>query len=260
MSPLILLTNDDGIRASGLTALARSLRIVGRTVIVAPERDNSAVSHALTMRRPLRIEHRDDDVYSVDGTPADCIILALEKLLPAHPALIVSGINPGPNIGDDISYSGTVSAAIEGTMLGVPSIAMSIAGEPPFAWDDAAGFAVQLARHILANGLPADTLLNVNYPDKVPRGVRFTRQGRRTYEGAVKETRDPWGRKHYWIGGGIPSVDQRHDSDGLAVQEGYISITPLHLDLTNYEALALLRTQTVFRETDNGRFILEKND
>ncbi len=252
--PLLLLTNDDGVQAPGLRALASALAALGRVVVVAPERDNSAIGHALTMRRPLRVERVAPDWYAVNGTPADCVVLAFEKLLAGQrPALVASGINPGPNIGDDINYSGTVSAAMEAAMLGVPALSLSLAGDPPHDYGPAARFARRLACHVLEHGLPADTLLNVNYPAvEVPRGVRLTRQGRRIYSGAVKETRDPWGRPHYWIGGGVASVDQRHDTDGAAVEEGYVSVTPLHFDLTNYQALETLRHGLVFQRGAEG--------
>lgn len=241
--PLILVTNDDGIMAPGLAALAGALGGVGRVVVVAPERDNSAASHSLTMRRPLLVREDGPDRFAIDGTPADCVIVGVGKLLNAKPALLVSGINPGPNLGDDISYSGTVSAAIEGTMVGIPSLAVSLAGEEGVGYDLAAAVAARLARLVLAQGLPPDTLLNINVPtrsNEEVKGVRFTRQGRRKYDGAVKETFDPWGRRHYWIGGGTPLLDEDQDTDVQAVVAGWISITPLHLDRTNYGALDYL--------------------
>lgn len=248
MTPLILVTNDDGVRAPGLAILAQALQGVGRTVIVAPDRDNSAASHSLTMTRPLRVKEQGGNRYSVDGTPTDCVTLALGKILSCKPQLVVSGINPGPNLGDDVSYSGTVSAAVEGTMLGVPSLAVSLAGEDPFSYETAAAFAARLARTILDKGLPRDTLLNVNVPNRRPeeiQGVRFTRQGRRVYDGAIKETLDPWGRQHYWIGGGTPFWDEGEDTDAQAIIAGYVSVTPLHLDLTNHKALRKLEAEWV---------------
>lgn len=244
--PLILVTNDDGIQAPGLNYLSSAMRRLGRAVVVAPEQDNSAVSHSLTMRRPLLVREVAPDVYAIDGTPTDCVTLAIGKILGARPDLVVSGINPGPNLGDDISYSGTVSAAKEGTMMGVPSFAISLANGGEGHYDTAADFAGRLADRILREGLPTDTLFNVNIPN-VPagqiKGTRFTRQGRRVYEGAIKETYDPWGRKHFWIGGGTPCWDERNDTDALALQAGYISITPIHLDLTNYDALQILQDE-----------------
>ena len=243
MTPLILVTNDDGIHAPGLAILAQALQALGQTVIVAPDPDNSAASHSLTMKRPLRVKELGHNRYSVDGTPTDCVTLAMGKIVPRKPQLVVSGFNPGPNLGDDVSYSGTVSAAVEGTMLGAPSLAISLAGEEPFCFDTAAAFAVTLARTILDKGLPKDTLLNVNVPNRLREeieGVRFTRQGRRVYDGAIKETFDPWGRQHYWIGGGTPFWDEGEDTDAQAILAGYVSVTPLHLDLTNHAALKKL--------------------
>lgn len=244
MRPLILVTNDDGIHAPGLTHLAQAMQAVGRPVIVAPEQDKSAVSHSLTMRRPLQVKEIEPDRFAMDGTPTDCVTIAIGKILAHKPDLVVSGINPGPNLGDDVSYSGTVSAAVEGTMLGVPSLAVSLAGDSPFCYETAAAFAAQLAQTILDKGLPRDTLLNVNVPNCAPgdiKGIRFTRQGRRIYDDAIKETFDPWGRKHYWIGGGTPYWDEGDDTDAQAIVAGCISITPLHLDLTNHAALKTLR-------------------
>jgi len=242
----ILLTNDDGINAPGLTCLREAISKIARMVVIAPERDNSAISHSLTMNRPLRVHQLEQGIYTVDGTPADCITLAVGKILSSRPALVISGINPGENIGDDINYSGTVSAAVEGTMLGIPSIAISLAGEEPYYFQKAARVAAALAKWILKKGLPPDTLLNVNVPntaDEKPE-ICFTRQGRRTWEGAIKETLDPWGRKHYWIGGGTPSIDKRMDTDAQAIVSGKISITPIHLDLTNHRALSELKNDS----------------
>ncbi|MDH4321358.1 MAG: 5'/3'-nucleotidase SurE [Desulfobulbaceae bacterium] len=242
--PLILVTNDDGVNAPGLLALQNAMQALGRVVVVAPLRDNSAVSHSLTMDRPLRVRTMAEDVYAIDGTPTDCVTIAIEKILTEKPALVASGINPGANLGDDISYSGTVSAAIEATMLGIPAFAVSMAGNDLFDYAAAAYYAEQVGRKILNHGLPRDTLLNLNVPalaaDAI-KGVRFTRQGRRVYEGSITETADPWGRRHYWIGGGTPLWDEGDDTDAKALLDGYVSITPLHLDLTNHEALACLR-------------------
>jgi 5'-nucleotidase len=242
--PLIFVTNDDGIHSPGLTALFEAMKELGRVVVIAPERDNSAVSHSLTMNRPVRVRKVRDDIYAVDGTPTDCVIIGVEKLLDERPDLIVSGINPGGNLCEDISYSGTVSAAIEGTMLGVSSLAFSMPGEEPFHFETAAQVAQNFARKVLSKGLPEDTLLNINVPN-VPSAeglaIQFTRQGKRTYSNVIRETRDPWGKKHYWIGGGIPSWDEGEDTDSRQVHSGRISVTPIHLDLTNYNALKYLR-------------------
>ena len=242
----ILLTNDDGIQSEGLQALYRVMSEEFDTYIVAPDQERSAVSHALTMHRPLKVEVMSERVFTVNGTPTDSVVVAVEKILPEKPALLISGINRGANLGDDITYSGTVSAAIEGTLFGIPSAAVSmvITGERGVHFGTAADFSRRLARFILRYGLPSDTLLNVNVPDlagEMIRGVKFTRQGKRVYDNAIHETLDPWGRKHYWIGGGTPSWEEGNDTDFNAVTNGFISITPIHLDLTNYEALAFLR-------------------
>jgi 5'-nucleotidase len=243
---IILVTNDDGIRSPGLTTLYDSMKEVGDAYIVAPDREKSAVSHALTIHRPLRAECLGDGIYSVNGTPTDCVVLAIEKILPEKPKLVISGINRGANLGDDVTYSGTVSAAIEGTLLGIPSVAVSLLYEDEsiFHFDTAARFSQRLVRDILNGGLPADTLLNVNVPnvpENMVRGIKFTRQGKRVYDNAVHDIPDPWGRNHYWIGGGTPSWQEGNDNDFNAVISRYISVTPLHLDLTNYEALAYLK-------------------
>ena len=238
----ILITNDDGIHSPGLMALKESLAPLGKIVIVAPDRDNSAISHALTMNRPLRLIQLEEDVYTLDGTPTDCVSISLGKVLDRAPDLLVSGINSGPNIGDDITYSGTVSAAIEGTMYAVPSMAVSMAGDQPLNYAKADALIRELAQRVINHGLPANTLMNINFPaaDRL-RGVKITRQGRRIWKQAVQEVRDPRGRVHYWIGGGTPLLDSGKDTDVLALSEGYVSISPIHLDLTNHEGISYFR-------------------
>jgi len=241
----IVLTNDDGVHAPGLKILFQQSLDLGKTVIVAPEHDNSAASHSLTMSRPLRVREIAENIYTINGTPTDCVTIGIGKILPQKPDLVISGINPGPNLGDDVSYSGTVSAAIESTMLGIPSIAVSLAAESePLHYGTAAAFVARMAKIILEKGLPKDTLLNVNVPNTASEGIEgvaFTRRGRRLYDDAIKETFDPWGRKHYWIGGGTPSFDAGEDTDSAAISVNKISITPMHLDPTNYEALKFLQ-------------------
>ena len=247
----ILVTNDDGIHSQGLKTLRESVSGLGRTIVVAPDRDNSAVSHSLTMTRPLQVREIAEDTYTVDGTPTDCVILALGQLLEVKPDLLVSGINSGPNIGDDISYSGTVSAAMEGTMYDVPSMAVSLAGESPLDYTIAGRLAGRLAAKILENVLPPKTLINLNVPPgPTYKGIRVTRQGRRLWEDAIQKTRDPWGRTRYWIGGGNPVKDSGDDTDVRAIQDGYVSITPIHLDLTNHSGISHLRTEWKLEEND----------
>jgi 5'-nucleotidase len=238
----ILITNDDGIHSPGLSALQDALSPLGRVVVVAPDRDNSAISHALTMHRPLRLTRLEEDVYTIDGTPTDCVAIGLSKVLDRAPDLLVSGINSGPNIGDDITYSGTVSAAIEGTMYAVASMAVSMAGEPPLTYTEGKTIILELARQVIKGGLPANTLMNVNIPAATPiKGIRVTRQGRRIWKQAVQEVTDPRGRVHYWIGGGTALLDSGKDTDVQAVSQNFVSISPIHLDLTNHEGISYFK-------------------
>jgi 5'-nucleotidase len=241
----ILVTNDDGIQSRGIIVLAQILREVGEVVVLAPDREQSATAHSLTLHRPLRVEKIKKNFYSVDGTPADCVHLALHGILSAPPQLIVSGINKGPNLGNDITYSGTVSAAFEGTLLGIPSIAVSLASRTRFKFHTAARFAAKTAHYLLKKGLPKDTFLNINVPnleEKEINGYKITRQGRYHVHGnQAVEKLDPRGRKYYWIGGGTMVFDQGGETDYDAVSKGYVSITPLHIDLTNYAAIQGLR-------------------
>lgn len=246
--PTILLTNDDGINADGIKALYDALKKFCRVYMVAPDRERSASSHSLTIHKPLKVQKISDSIFSVNGTPTDCVAVGATKILPERPALIVSGINHGPNLGDDITYSGTVSAAIEGTIMNIPSIAISLdvgVGSKPF-FPTAAQYATTVVKTVLDGSLPYDTFLNVNVPnmpqDRIS-GIRITRQGKRVYDGSIHETRSPWGEIYYWIGGGTPFWEHGEDTDINAVQEGFVSITPLHLDLTNYKAVELLRRQ-----------------
>jgi 5'-nucleotidase len=245
LAPLILVSNDDGIHSDGLQALADALAPHGRVVVVAPDREQSAVSHALTLHRPLRIDPVGAGRYTVDGTPTDCVNLAINGILRERPALVVSGINKGANLGDDVTYSGTVSAAMEGTLLGVPSIAISQIGRAPYDFTIAAAFAGELVERVLASPLPPDTLLNVNVPQfpdgERPRGVVLTRMGKRRYGDAIIEKTDPRGRKYYWIGGEELSFVEEDGTDFSAVSRGAISLTPIHLDLTNYASFEALR-------------------
>lgn len=240
--PHFLITNDDGIHSPGLEALVQALSSLAECTVIAPDRDNSAVSHSLTMNRPLRVTRLKNRVYTLDGTPTDCVAIGLKKISRQKPDLLISGINPGSNLGDDISYSGTVSAAVEGTMYGIPSLAVSLAGEAPYNFTHAAEIAAKLAKMILQQGLPKETLLNANVPatDSI-KGIKITRQGRRLWDNSIQETLDPRGRKHYWIGGGTPFPESGKDTDVYAVNNGYVSVTPIHLDLTNHQGIDLLK-------------------
>lgn len=241
---VILVTNDDGVHSPGIIALFKAMKELGDAFIVAPDRERSAVGHSLTLHRPLKVEELRDHVYSVNGTPTDAVVIGVNKILPRKPDIVVSGINRGGNLGDDITYSGTVSAAIEGTILNIPSFAISVPGHKNFHFDTASIYATIIARYILEKSLSYDTLLNVNVPNlakKDVKGVLLTRQGRRIYNGSIKDVFSPWDEKHYWIGGGIPYWEHGEDTDMSAVENGYVSVTPLHLDLTNYKALELLR-------------------
>lgn len=250
----ILVTNDDGILSPGITSLARCLSVLGHVTVVAPDRERSAVGHSLTLHSPLRAEEIRPGFIAVDGTPTDCVHLGIHGLLDTRPDLVVSGINKGGNMGDDITYSGTVAAAMEATLMGVPAFAVSLVGDS-FREEDFAGaanFATRLAVVIAKNKLPPDTFFNVNVPACVPRGVCITRQGKRTYEDVLIEKRDPRGRKYYWIGGGELGFQDIEGTDFNAVHSGAISITPLHLDLTNYrsfEALSVWGLETIQTKT-----------
>lgn len=240
----ILVTNDDGVHSSGIIALFRAMKELGDAVIVAPDRERSAAGHSLTLHRPLKVEELRENVYCINGTPTDCVTIGINKVLSKRPSLVVSGINRGANLGDDITYSGTVSAAVEGTIFGIPSIAFSVVSDRHFHFETAAHFAARIASYVLEHSLPYDTLLNVNVPnlpkDQI-KGIRFTRQGKRVYDNSIQETFDPWGRKHFWIGGGQPYWERGEDMDIDAIEAGFISVTPIHLDLTNHDALKLFR-------------------
>jgi 5'-nucleotidase len=233
---LFLVTNDDGIHAAGLAALAEGLAELGEVWVIAPEREQSACGHALTLHRPLRAVAMGDRRFAVNGTPSDCVNLAVLGFMPERPVLVVSGINHGANLGDDVTYSGTVSAAMESTLLGVPAIAVSLLDGGDFA--EAARVARLVALRVLTDGLPRKTLLNVNVPARPPQGLRVTRLGHRVYSDKIVEQSDPRGRTHYWIGGGAPAWEALEGTDMGAVHEGYVAVTPLHLDLTNHGALA----------------------
>ena len=240
--PLILLTNDDGFFHEGIQALFRGLKDLGRLYIVAPDREKSASSMALSLRQPLRVQRIKSNIYAVEGTPADCIYLAMRKFLPRAPDLIVSGMNPGPNLGQqDVSYSGTVSAAIQGTFFQVPSLAISLIADRDgdFHVREAAAFVRRLARFLLRHRLPDGITLNVNIPAPPVLGVKLTKIGIKRYEPDIIEKKDPRENSYFWIGRGNPTIVGDDESDVSAAQQGYITLTPLRIDLTDYEAMRL---------------------
>lgn len=242
---IILVSNDDGIQSEGILALEKALQPVAEIYTVAPDRVQNSMSHALTLHRPLRVHELGSRRLSVDGTPTDCVKLALTGLLTVRPDLVVSGINRGPNLGDDIIYSGTVSAAIEAALLGLPAVAVSLVTFENFDFRAAAEFTATLVSQITKNGIPRETLLNVNVPPlpkEQIKGWRLTRMGKRHYSENIVERIDPRGGKYYWIGGDSMGFVEEDGSDCVAVHEGYISITPLQVDLTNYKFLQ--ETQT----------------
>ena len=241
----LLCTNDDGVMALGLDCLVRAAEPLGAVTVVAPDREQSAASHALTMHYPLRARQRPDGRYQVDGTPTDCVMVAVEALMPERPDLVLSGINHGQNMGEDVLYSGTVAAAMEGLALGIPSMALSFAGgdhgtDPTLVASQVDAITQLLRRFVALAELPKDTLLNINLPPvrgSDIKGVRFTRLGRRVFSDSLTRMRDPWGKEIFWIGGGTIAWSGGPDSDFRAFQDGFISVTPLHLDLTHFDTL-----------------------
>ncbi len=237
---LFLITNDDGHQALGLKVLAEILGELGEVVTVAPEIEQSACSHSITLDRPLRVRSLSSGSYAVDGTTTDCVLLASQRLLlDKKPDAVFSGINHGPNLGDDITYSGTVAGAFEGTLLGVRSLAISAGDRERIGDKKIRGVLADLIGRLLSQPWPKGVLLNINIPaSEIPiRGIRMTTLGRRHYAETVIEKTDPHGRKYYWIGGMDPRWYGDESSDFKAVAEGYISVTPLHLDLTHYSSL-----------------------
>jgi len=235
----ILVTNDDGIYSEGIKLLAAELATVADVVVVAPDREQSATSHSLTLHRPLRLRKLEESWWAVDGTPTDCVNLGVLHLLKHRPPdLIASGINFGSNLGDDVTYSGTVSATFEGTLLDIPSIAFSQQVGEHFSFAPGARFARRMVETLIAGdgGLPPDLLLNVNFPNGEFHGVEFSKLGRRQYQQSIVEKRDPRGRRYYWIAG-TPTWKEEAGTDFAAIEEGKVSITPLHLDLTDYRGL-----------------------
>jgi 5'-nucleotidase len=242
---MILVTNDDGVDSPGLSALARALTHVEEVCVIAPNRNWTAAGHTKTLDRPLRVTRlalpgTRQQAYSSDGSPSDCVALGFLGLAPERPRLVVSGINTGPNLGSDITYSGTVSAAMEGVVSGVPAIAISLADYYDLDFSYAAQFAARLARRVLQQRMEHDVLLNVNVPPgrrKDVRGVQVTRLGRREYNDELIKRTDPFGRDYYWIGGSPPTGAGEPGTDVHAVAASYISVTPVQLDLTNHDLI-----------------------
>lgn len=233
---LILLTNDDGIHSKGIVTLGRHLSEKHQVYMVAPERERTCVAHAVTLHKPLRVREVTRGVYATNGTPADCVLLGVHAVLPRRPDFVVSGINTGPNMGRDVNYSGTVAAAREGAFLGIPSMAVSICAREGFLFDDAAGVACAVMERLTEGVFPEGAVVNVNIPN-LPReklkGFSVTRLGKRIYNDIVHERVDPRGRKYYWIGGNGESYKRRRGTDFYAVEKGYVSVTPLGLDITD---------------------------
>jgi 5'-nucleotidase len=241
----ILVTNDDGYRSDGIRALAEALGAVGQVTIVAPVDEKSAIGHALTLRHPLRLESIAENIYGVDGTPTDCVNIAITQVFKQLPDFVVSGINKGYNLGDDVTYSGTVSGALEGALLGVPSIAVSLRStRGTYDFSHAAKAAATMADAMLKRPLPARTFLNINVPKGQPRGYRVTVQAKRNHITSVAERHDPKGRPYYWIEEGQNDWEPHDRSDYQAVRDGYVSVTPLQPDLTAHDALTMVEELT----------------
>ncbi len=235
----ILLTNDDGIHSEGLQILEQTLRELGDVFVVAPAAEMSGASHSLTLSRPLRIRQIDNRHWSVDGTPTDCVTLALHQILKADelPDVCVSGINHGGNLGDDATYSGTVAGALEATILGVPGLAISLVARDHFNFTEASRYALVAARKILTEGLPEGTLLNMNVPQGEIKGVKVTRQGIKNARPVITEHIDPRGKPYFWIGEQYFRSNAEDGTDYRAIEDGYVSITPLKSDMTDHGAL-----------------------
>ena len=252
--PLILVSNDDGFRSEGIQALAESMKSLGDIVIIAPDNEQSAASHALTLHRPLRLYQHDKNIFSVDGTPTDCVTLAIHEILPKQfkkrkPDFIVSGINRGANLGDDVHYSGTVSVAVEGAMNKIPSVAFSLVswGQDKPHFSTAAHFAKKIMTKVMKEGLPQGITLNVNipnYPLKQIKGIAVGKLGKRNYGEVIFEKKDPRNRTYFWIGGDDRTFNDIPDSDGNLIQKQKVSITPLQIDMTHYRHLEEMRTWT----------------
>ena len=238
----ILVTNDDGINSDGIAKLEEAMKELGEVFVVAPAAEMSGASHSLTLARPLRIRQIDERHWTVDGTPTDCVTLALHKILTdeERPHICVSGINHGGNLGDDATYSGTVAGALEATILGVTGIALSLVTREQFDFTHAAAFAAAVVRRVISEGLPEGTFLNINIPPGAIRGVRVTRQGIKNARPIITEHIDPRGKAYYWIGEEYYGTSTEDGTDYAAVEAGYVSVTPLRSDMTNHSALDAL--------------------
>lgn len=243
--PRILVTNDDGYFAPGIEALAAALQSLGDVFVVAPHNEASAVGHALTLRRPLRVEKIRHQVFSVDGTPTDCVNIAIDEIMPEPPAIVVSGINKGLNVGDDVTYSGTVAGAFEGALLGYPGIAVSLErGSSESDYGPAAEIAAQMAAMVLQKGLPFRTFLNINVPRGEIKGIRTTVQAKRNHITKVDRRVDPRQRPYFWIEEAQDDWAPHDRSDRQAVKDGFVSVTPLQPDLTDHKALEIVERLT----------------
>ena len=246
MTPSILVSNDDGILSPGIQILAETLKSIGKVTVIAPSQERSTTGHSLTLHKPIRVEPFKPGYYSINGTPADCTYLGIHKLLKKKPDLVVSGINRGPNLGNDIHYSGTVAVAREATFLDVPAMAVSInhTSEDEIDFIPAALYACQLAKLVLQHGLPPHVLLNVNVPDiplKQIKGIKIVKTGFRYYSDRILEQQDPRGKNYYWLGGKYLGYDKKGITDCKVVDENYVSVTPLHIDATHHPMLSKMK-------------------
>ncbi len=240
----LLLTNDDGIHSEGIAALEDALSAIGDVYVVAPESEMSGASHSLTLARPLRIRQIDARHWTIDGTPTDCVTLALNQILPAdeRPHICASGVNHGPNLGDDATYSGTVAGALEATILGVPGLAFSLVANRDADFTESVKVAKQITQKAITDGLPEGTLLNINIPKGTPKGIRVTKQGFKNARPVISEHIDPRGKLYYWIGEVREGFHAEGGTDFEAIDEGFVSVTPMRSDLTNHGAIEALRS------------------
>lgn len=253
-NPLILLTNDDGFFSEGINSLQCRLKDLGDIFIVAPDREKSATSLSLTLHRPLRVSKIKRHVYAVDGTPADCIYLALRKLLPRKPSLLISGLNHGPNVGQqDISYSGTVAAAIQGAFLQIPSVAISVLPDEQggFDFDFSSQIGYLIARELLEKKLPEGLSLNINIPPPPVKGIKLAKLGQKRYNPEIIEKKDPRLNSYYWIGSGSTKAIGDKNSDVMLIKQGYITVTPLQTDLTDYQKIQSTIIKKILAPLDN---------